>query len=61
MSWLDVISLFVACANTVAMVMLAYQQGKLAAVHECLRKKILEGSWRNAEKCAEEDREVSDD
>lgn len=61
MSWLEVISLFVACANTVALVMLAYQQGKLEAVSQLLRKKILEESWRNAEKCAEEDLEESDD
>ena len=59
MSWSDVISLFVPCACTVAMVMLAYQQGKLDGVREC--QKILEEHWRNAEKCAEEDREVSDD
>lgn len=63
MSWSDVIFAVVVCAGTVvlvwSMVMQAYYYGKLDGVREC--QKILEESWRNAEKCAEEDREVSDD
>lgn len=63
MSLSDVIFAVVVCACTVALVWnlvrLAYYQGKLEGVREC--QKILEESWRNAEKRAEEDREVSDD
>jgi|GEM_PF-4163672 len=59
MSLSDVISAVVMCACTLSLVMLAYQEGKLDGVREC--QKILEESWRNAKKRAEEDREVSDD